>query len=222
MKILVTSGGTREAIDAVRFIGNVSTGKTGAAIADACRSQEHEVTYLHGIGAKIPTQFGENIEYSSYDHLRSTLRVLLQARRYDAVIHLAAVSDYSIDSIQTDGQNVALSTDMKMKSDAQKVTLNLKRNPKLLQSLKEWSANKNTQIVGFKLTNNLSDIDRLQAVQGVFDGGGVDWVVHNDLTEISDDQHIATLYGPMGPMTRVNSKQELARKICGICDGGKS
>lgn len=46
LKVLVTAGGTREAIDPVRFIGNKSTGKQGIAIAEAARSRGAEVTLL--------------------------------------------------------------------------------------------------------------------------------------------------------------------------------
>ena len=45
-RILVTSGGTQEAIDAVRVISNRSSGKMGAALADACWQRGAEVTLL--------------------------------------------------------------------------------------------------------------------------------------------------------------------------------
>ena len=46
MKIVITSGGTREPIDPVRFIGNYSTGKMGAALAKAFKG--HDVTVIAG------------------------------------------------------------------------------------------------------------------------------------------------------------------------------
>ena len=46
LKVLVTAGGTREAIDPVRFIGNKSTGKQGIAIAEAALARGAEVTLL--------------------------------------------------------------------------------------------------------------------------------------------------------------------------------
>ena len=55
MKVLVTSGATREPIDSVRFISNLSSGKTGAAICDALAARGFEVTQLHGIdSARAP------------------------------------------------------------------------------------------------------------------------------------------------------------------------
>ncbi|SVC93802.1 uncharacterized protein METZ01_LOCUS346656, partial [marine metagenome] len=46
-KVLITSGGTREPIDAVRYISNLSSGRTGAAIADHFNDQGWDVYYLH-------------------------------------------------------------------------------------------------------------------------------------------------------------------------------
>ncbi|MGH7994919.1 MAG: phosphopantothenoylcysteine decarboxylase, partial [Opitutaceae bacterium] len=51
MKILITAGASREAIDAVRFISNVSSGRTGAALADALVALGHRVTMLRGHGS---------------------------------------------------------------------------------------------------------------------------------------------------------------------------
>ena len=60
-RVLVTAGATREYIDDVRILTNISTGKLGAVIADEFMQQygpgfsyKHEVTYLHGRGAVLP------------------------------------------------------------------------------------------------------------------------------------------------------------------------
>ena len=48
MKILITAGPTREAIDPVRYISNHSSGKMGYAIAEAALNRGHEVTLVSG------------------------------------------------------------------------------------------------------------------------------------------------------------------------------
>jgi len=48
VKILITAGPTREAIDPVRFLSNRSTGKMGYAIAQAALDAEHQVTLISG------------------------------------------------------------------------------------------------------------------------------------------------------------------------------
>ena len=51
LRLLITSGATREPIDDVRFVTNVSTGGTGAALARAFAQRGHQVTLLRGQGA---------------------------------------------------------------------------------------------------------------------------------------------------------------------------
>src|SRR5450432_774747 len=56
MRILITAGPTREAIDAVRYISNRSSGKMGAALVDAALRAGHEVSLIAGpITAAIAT-----------------------------------------------------------------------------------------------------------------------------------------------------------------------
>ena len=60
IKILVSAGGTREAIDPVRFIGNKSSGKQGIAIAEAAARRGAQVVL---IGANISDNIPEGIKY---------------------------------------------------------------------------------------------------------------------------------------------------------------
>ena len=53
-KVLVTSGATREPIDSVRFISNLSSGRTGALICDALVARGIEVTHVHGVDSGRP------------------------------------------------------------------------------------------------------------------------------------------------------------------------
>jgi phosphopantothenoylcysteine decarboxylase/phosphopantothenate--cysteine ligase len=48
-KVVVTSGATREPIDSVRFISNLSSGRTGAMIAEALAARGFQVTHLSGV-----------------------------------------------------------------------------------------------------------------------------------------------------------------------------
>ena len=48
MKVVVTSGPTREPVDDVRFVSNVSSGRLGAAVADAFVDRGHTVVLVHG------------------------------------------------------------------------------------------------------------------------------------------------------------------------------
>ena len=61
LKVLVTSGGTKESIDGVRFISNLSSGRTGSIIADYFSRRDHNVTSLHAKDAVTPSSNCEKI-----------------------------------------------------------------------------------------------------------------------------------------------------------------
>ena len=54
--LLITSGGTREPIDEVRYIGNASTGALGCAFAAEALTRGHHVVLLSGQGAMAPPE----------------------------------------------------------------------------------------------------------------------------------------------------------------------
>jgi len=173
MKVLVTSGSTREPIDAVRFLSNVSTGATGAALADVLTTAGHEVTLLHGEGAVRPQGGATCGGFSSTEHLAQRLRAALADGSYDVVVQAAAVADY----------RPAVVHDGKLSSYEDEITIRLVPTPKLLPQIKEWSP-RPLRVVGFKLTHGADEARRAVAVGRVFTAGGVDVVVHNDLQEM--------------------------------------
>jgi phosphopantothenoylcysteine decarboxylase/phosphopantothenate--cysteine ligase len=180
MKLLITSGGTREAIDPVRYLSNGSTGKTGAALAAALAKLGHEVTLLHGAGATLPSEPVATELFISTEDLRTKLCTQLSGGTYDAVIMAAAVSDYSPETMAAH----------KLNSDEDTLTLQLVRNPKILPQLRGFSP-RPIKVVGFKLTVGANDSAREEAVRNQFEKAGVDVVVQNDLVEIrSSDEHL--------------------------------
>ena len=70
----------------------------------------------------------------------------------------------------------------------------MKRNPKLLDSLKDWSGNPELRVIGFKLTDSENPQQRLEAVRKQLGNLAVDAVVHNDLSEISEAGHSFSLH----------------------------
>ena len=96
--IVVTAGGTREAIDPVRFIGNRSTGKMGAAIAAAALDRGARVTI---VAANVEVALPDDatvIEVVSTAELDTALRATTRAADgsagFDALVMAAAVADF--------------------------------------------------------------------------------------------------------------------------------
>jgi phosphopantothenoylcysteine decarboxylase/phosphopantothenate--cysteine ligase len=93
MRLLITAGPTREPIDAVRFIGNRSSGRMGLALAEAARAAGHEVTLLLG-PVEVRGDFGdiELHRFETTDELRALLAQHFPA--CDVLVMAAAVADY--------------------------------------------------------------------------------------------------------------------------------
>lgn len=91
-RVLISAGGTREPIDAVRFVGNRSSGRMGVALAAEARRRGARVTLL-GANLAVPSPPGvELIETPTASDLES--EVLSRGVEADVVIMAAAVADY--------------------------------------------------------------------------------------------------------------------------------
>lgn len=209
--ILITSGGTQESIDQVRVLGNKSTGATGAFLADHLIQLGFKVTYLHAESATLPRQECHKISFSSFSDLERELRKNLGQEKFSAVIHAAAVSDFSVQSIESQGKTVSA---QKISSDSD-ISIHLKKNPKLLYQLRDMAHNNNLFVVAFKMTAQKDPQAWAQAVHKVFLGAKPDLVVHNDLSQINRQtgQHIFHLYKTKDQDISLNSKNELAEQL---------
>jgi phosphopantothenoylcysteine decarboxylase/phosphopantothenate--cysteine ligase len=90
--ILLTAGGTREAIDPVRYLGNRSSGKMGYALAEAAVARGARVMLISGITPLIPPAGIEFVQVTSSEEMRAA--VLSRLAEATIVIKAAAVSDY--------------------------------------------------------------------------------------------------------------------------------
>jgi phosphopantothenoylcysteine decarboxylase/phosphopantothenate--cysteine ligase len=124
-RILITAGGTREALDPVRFIGNRSSGKQGLALALAAATRGAEVTL---VAANLEVEVPASIDVV---HVRSTLElqeaVQQAAPRADVVIMAAAVADYRPESVA--GEKI------KKETQGDTLQLTLVKNPDILQGI---------------------------------------------------------------------------------------
>lgn len=116
-RVLITSGPTQEAIDPVRFISNHSSGKMGAAIADAFASSGAEVHVILGYGAKKPKHQGVTIY-----PVKSANEMYMEAakihNKMDICVFAAAVSDYAPKDVASE----------KIKKEGDGMTLDLVKN----------------------------------------------------------------------------------------------
>jgi phosphopantothenoylcysteine decarboxylase/phosphopantothenate--cysteine ligase len=92
--VVVSAGGTVEAIDPVRFIGNRSTGRMGAAIAEAALARGARVTIVAGrVEVPLPAA-AQVIAAESTAAMRSAIIDAVFGRRADVLVMAAAVADF--------------------------------------------------------------------------------------------------------------------------------
>jgi phosphopantothenoylcysteine synthetase/decarboxylase len=92
LHFLITTGGTREYIDPVRFISNASSGKMGYALADAAIKAGHKVTLISAPTFLKPPKKTKVIEVVNADEMFKAVK--RNFNKYSCLIMAAAVSDY--------------------------------------------------------------------------------------------------------------------------------
>ena len=146
-KVTVTAGGTREAIDPVRFIGNLSTGKQGIAIADAAAARGADVTLIIA-NSDLPVHSKvHRIDVESVSQMQAALNNAFSDT--DILFMSAAISD---------ARPAQQSSEKIQKQDLK--SLELIENPDLLSTL---TANKSQQfIVAFAAETDANSIELAQ------------------------------------------------------------
>ena len=123
-KVLVTAGPTREAIDPVRFISNRSSGKMGYALAEKVRDMGAQVTLISG-----PVSIADISEVK-------TVKVETAVEMEKEVLHFSKSTDYIFMTAAVADYIPAEPADLKMKREAEKMTLPLNPATDILKSIK--------------------------------------------------------------------------------------
>jgi phosphopantothenoylcysteine decarboxylase/phosphopantothenate--cysteine ligase len=198
--VLITSGPTHEPIDPVRFVGNRSTGKMGAALAAEALGRGASVTVVLGPGASIPPGV-EVVPVETAEEMRDA--VLARFDDADAVVMAAAVADFRPKAI----------ADEKLKKDAGVPELVLEPTPDILAELGE--RRKDQVLVGFAAeTGDLERAGRQKLASKHVDLVVVNQVGRPDTGFGADTNHAMVLAadGDDLPLTAW-TKRELARAV---------
>jgi phosphopantothenoylcysteine decarboxylase/phosphopantothenate--cysteine ligase len=135
-RVVVTAGGTREHLDPVRYLGNRSSGRQGAALARAAAARGADVTLVAAHVAVDPPAGVKVVPVTSAADLREA--TLTASAGADAVVMAAAVADF----------RPAVRSDSKIKKGAQEPTsVELVRNPDVLAELAALAAGSRARVV---------------------------------------------------------------------------
>ena len=138
-RVVVSAGGTREAIDPVRYIGNRSSGKMGYAIAGAALDRGADVVLIHGPTALKTLHGVEDIAVESARDMHTA--VIEAVDNADALIMTAAVADFRPES----------AAEHKIKKSESGLSLDLVRTRDILSDVADGRTDKSRlkAVIGF-------------------------------------------------------------------------
>ncbi len=179
--LLITVGGTREAIDPIRFISNHSSGKMGFAIADAARRRGADVTVVCGTTSVEPPNNVKVVRAISAEEMFQA--VMKELPNATVFVGAAAVADYR-------PKDIFNAKIKKMNQDF--LTLELEKTSDILAAVSQNRHN-GLLVVGFAAETN----DVIGYAKSKLEKKNLDLVVANDITKdgagFDSDTNIATV-----------------------------
>lgn len=203
-KILITAGPTWVPIDSVRVISNTATGETGILLAERLQSLGASVTLLLGpvvccsLKVKIKT-----IRFRFFDELLRIIKRELVTKRYDAVIHSAAVSDYS----------PAKKYGKKFKSGKPVWKLDLVPTQKIIGLIKKFDSS--VFLVGFKFEPEVKKGALINETKKLIERANLDLAVGNT---VNAKGYKAFILGKKIMLGAFFKKSKLIRKLSDILE----
>jgi len=234
-KILITSGGTREYIDEVRVLTNISSGKLGALIADTIVMNTPSkdgfpgchVHFVYVKGSETPKHERsfkglQGMTLYEVTDVQSVYEVMEKlVPEMDVVIHPMAVSDFGFRQI-----------DEKLKSnDPEAFIESLKQRiyqtPKILSHIKEW--NPNCFLISFKFENGLNNYQLITTAFESMLKNNCDIVIANDKKEMKEARDHVSYFIHKSKSTnedvyfdKIAGKENIAKEILNIINNGKT
>jgi phosphopantothenoylcysteine decarboxylase/phosphopantothenate--cysteine ligase len=207
-RVLVTAGGTREPIDAARFIGNFSSGKQGIAFARAAKLLGAEVEL---IAANLDDSLTSGLKTTSVSTALELSNALAEkSGSYDMLVMAAAVADYK----PTD----PTSSKLKRSEMGEQLNLSLVANPDILvETVKSLRASASKAVVIGFAAEASDDLESLARVK--LSAKGCDYLVANDISDgkvFGRDNTEIVLVDKSGSNKFQGSKQTVAKDVLSL------
>ena len=200
-RVLVSAGGTREPIDAVRFVGNRSSGRMGVALAEEARRRGAEVTLL---AANLSVAPPHGVELVETPTAAAMLQAALDRSDADLVLMAAAPADFAPAEPRSD----------KRPKNEDGWTLYLAPTTDIIRTLAERRTNGQV-LIGFAADHGEAGLERAREK---LERKRVDLVVYNDVSRddigFDADENEVTLVSPSGEeRVKKTSKRRIAAAI---------
>ncbi|MDH3365677.1 MAG: bifunctional phosphopantothenoylcysteine decarboxylase/phosphopantothenate--cysteine ligase CoaBC [Thermoplasmata archaeon] len=192
--VLVIAGSTEEQVDDIRLITNKSSGETGIELAKAAYERGANVELWMGRCDVAVPLYLKTTRFSSTASLKELVDGMSER---DIVLFPAAVSDYSPDRYSG-----------KIPSTDEFITLTLRRNPKLIDSVKAKT------VVGFKAQSRIEDDILVAEAEDLIRRSGCAFVVANKVEQVSSGSTRVLMVGVNGSTVEISgAKKIVADKI---------
>lgn len=209
LNVVVTSGGTREYVDDVRVLTNISSGILGAKIAHMFSEHGHDVTYVAPMSAVNPVQqYGAmGIEVRYIKDTNSVMEVMKElVPKADVVIQAMAISDFTFDLTEA----VKLSSG-DPEAFIEHMRRTIKKTPKVIANFRAW--NPDATLVGFKFTVGKSKEELSEIAKKLMKDNRLNMVFANDKAHMQKaGEHVGTLIMEDWE-EKVRSKDEIVDSI---------
>lgn len=236
-KVLLTGGGTSEAIDQVRKITNTSTGRLAKEIFNLLYKDNYSIDMIcsHNIEFSEEELSNANIHYiSDFASLSTKFNELLTNNDYDLIIHAMAISDYYVSGVydlddlveqiinasydnkeelkQIIKQTSKLDNTKKISSNYDDLIIDMQQTTKLISLLRTYQPK--AIIVGCKLLDNVSENELIKVAQKQIINNQLDFCIANDMKNIYGQTHKALILNKFGNIvSECHNKVEIARRI---------
>lgn len=202
-RVLITAGPAGVPLDKVRVISNIATGETGILLAKSLQLQGAKVTLLLGpVEACCLNKKIKVVRFKFFDEFRSIIIKELKTKKYDMVIHSAAVSDY----------RPLKAYSYKIKSDLRHWRIDLAPTEKIIDLFKKIDAS--LFLVGFKFEPGVSKKLLIEKTRLLIKRAKLDLAIANTLNKNKYEAYIVNLEKSSGPY---RNKEQVATKLIQEC-----
>ncbi len=204
-KILITSGPVWVPIDKVRIITSIFGGVLGTIMADEAQKLGANVLLMMGPGRESIQSGGrlKVVKFKYFKELFDLMREEVSSKKYDVVIHSAAVPDYIPEKIYNG----------KIKSGKNNLIIKLKPTVKIVDYVKKWDPS--VCLVKFKLQVGEQEKELIKIAKKSMVRSKADVIVANDLLEMKNKTHKAFILNGNG-FKKVNTKNNLSKELLKI------
>jgi len=205
-RIIITAGPVWVSIDSVRIMTNIFGGALGYEIAKKASDLGADVTLLMGPGRVCfsKKEKFKIVKFKTFDDIYKILKTEISSKKYNAVIHSAAIPDYVPEKTYRG----------KIKSGNNKLLIRFKPTFKIVDRIRRWHSN--IFLVKFKLEVGKFNEELIDIAYKSLLDSKADIIIANEFSEVDNKKHKAYIVNNKKENIECTSKDMIASKLLKI------